>query len=79
MRGKGLLPILAILGCLVGASSLWADVVYKQTIKMEGMGGMMQMEFQATNFVKGEKQRSEMVSPPAEGMRVPGEKAKPLL
>lgn len=72
MRSKRLLPILATVGCLVGASSLWADVVYKQTLKIEGMGGMMQMEFQTTNFVKGEKQRSEMVSPPAEGMRVPG-------
>ena len=72
MRGNRLIPILAVAGLLVGASSLWADVVYKQTIKMEGMGGMMQMEFQATNFVKGEKQRSEMVSPPAEGVGSPG-------
>lgn len=72
MKSKRLLPILAIVCCLVGVSSLWADVVYKQTMKMEGMGGMMQMEFQTTNFLKGEKQRTEMVSPQAEEIRAPG-------
>lgn len=72
MRSKRLLPILAIAGCLVGVGSLWADVVYKQSMKMEGMGGMMQMESQTTNFLKGEKQRTEMVSPQVEGMRAPG-------
>jgi len=72
MRGKRLVPVLAMVGLLACVSSLWADVVYKQTIKMEGMGGMMQMEFQTTNFVKGEKQRSEVVSPQVEGMKPPG-------
>ncbi len=72
MRGKKLSLTLAIAGCLMMVSSLWADVVYKQRMKMEMMGGMMQMEFQTTTFVKGDKQRTEMISPPGKTMRVPG-------
>ena len=67
MRGKKLLPILGIVGCLVMVNSLWGDVVYKQRMKMEMMGGMMQMEFQTTTFIKGDKQRTEMSSPSGKG------------
>jgi len=72
MRGKKLSLILGIVGCLVMVSSLWGDVVYKQRMKMEGMGGMMQMEFHTTTFIKGDKQRTEMSSPSRNMIQVPG-------
>ncbi len=73
MKGRGLVPVLAIIwGLMFGVNSLWGDVVYKQKMKMEMMGGMMQMEFQTTTFIKGDKQRTEMSSPSRNMIQVPG-------